>query len=81
MDKVLLESHVNAVAGVGGGPDVVLHALDKEFLWLAAVPGFSQVSQQMSACLSQYRWSTFCTKCFQSLKMTGSSMSTSESLI
>jgi hypothetical protein len=31
MDEVLFESHMDAVVGVGGGPDVVLRALDKGF--------------------------------------------------
>jgi hypothetical protein len=80
MDEVLLESR-DAVVGVGGGPDVVLRTLEEGFLQLVAVPGFSRASQLMSACHSQYHWSTFCTKHFQSLKTTGSSTSASESLI
>jgi hypothetical protein len=52
------------VTEVAGAPDTVLRVLGAGVPRLVLVPGFGWASWQISACRSQYRWSTFCTKCF-----------------
>jgi hypothetical protein len=69
------------VVEVAGAPDTVLRVLGAGVPQLVLVPGFGGASRQISACRSQYRWSTFCTKHFHSLNAAGSSTSASESLM
>jgi hypothetical protein len=69
------------IAEVAGAPDTALRVLGMGVPRLVLVPGFGWASQQISACHSQYHWSTFCTKCFHSLNTAGSSTSASESLM
>ena len=75
------ESWVDEVVDVAGTPGMVLHTLAEAVPRLVLLPWLLRVSQQISACRSQYCWSMFWTRCFQSLKATGSSTSASESFM
>ena len=64
------ESRVDEVVDVAGAPGVVLRTLVEAVPRLVLLPWLLRVSRQISACCSQYRWSMFWTRRFQSLKAT-----------
>ena len=64
-----------------GIPGMVQCTLAEAVPQLVLLPWLLRVSQQISTCHSQYHWSMFWTRHFQSLKATDSSMSVSESFM
>ena len=74
-------SCTDVTAGADSDPSGGLCVMEGGAARLVSGPGFNRVSQRISACCSQYRWLTFCTKRFHSVNRTGSSMSAKESLI
>ena len=62
------ELWVDEVVDVVGAPGVVLRSLVEVVPQLVLLPWLLWVSRRISACRSQYHWSMFWTRCFQSLK-------------